>query len=108
VANDLIVVKVDKARALLAEARDARDAKKVADLALGPVRFTSRALDGRPPGARRERCLSTSSFGFLRVNAGNPPRGVVLAEGNSDGSSPPAEQQVLLKALARGGGEFKG
>jgi hypothetical protein len=33
VATDLIVLKVDKARALLAEARDAKDAKKVADLA---------------------------------------------------------------------------
>jgi hypothetical protein len=32
-SQDLIVVKVDKARVLLAEARDANDAKKVADLA---------------------------------------------------------------------------
>jgi hypothetical protein len=33
VSNDLIAVKLDQARMLLAEARDAGDAKKVADLA---------------------------------------------------------------------------
>jgi hypothetical protein len=41
-SQELIVVKVDKVRTLLAEARDANDAKKVADLALAAEVYAKR------------------------------------------------------------------
>ncbi len=40
--NDLIVLKVDKARLLLVEARDATDAKKVVDIAYAAEVYAKR------------------------------------------------------------------
>jgi 16S rRNA G966 N2-methylase RsmD len=96
VANDLIVMKVDRARALLAQARDAADAKKVADAARAAEVY-----------ARRQK-LSQEVIAYataVKVDAltlmgeflkANPPRGAGPGRGHKGGKKTTPKGGVVL------------
>ncbi len=104
-AQDLIVVKVDRARALLAEARDAVDAKQVADLALAAEVYAKRQkLSEEAIGyATAVKVDALTMMGeFLKVTPKAPPGRPLKNGSRVEPISPPtlAETGISKKASA--------